>query len=54
MWIWLILTVLPLMAQEPQKPYFDFSKAGSGFYGPGREAPDPVGLTSVRNRRPWA
>lgn len=48
MWIWLILMVLPLIAQEPQKPYFDFSKAGSGFYGPGREAPDPVGLTSVR------
>lgn len=48
MWIWLILTVLPLIAQEPQKPYFDFSKAGSGFYGPGREVPDPVGLKTVR------
>jgi branched-chain amino acid transport system substrate-binding protein len=48
MWGWLILMVLPLIAQEPQKPYFDFSKAGSGFYGPGREVPDPVGLTSVR------
>jgi branched-chain amino acid transport system substrate-binding protein len=48
MWFWLILTVLPLIAQEPQKPYFDFSKAGSGFYGPGRELPDPVGLPSVR------
>jgi branched-chain amino acid transport system substrate-binding protein len=48
MWAWLILTVLPLIVQGPQKPYFDFSKAGSGFYGPGRELPDPVGLTSVR------
>jgi len=48
MWVWLILTVLPLIAQGPQQPYFDFSKAGSGFYGPGREVPDPVDLTSVR------
>jgi branched-chain amino acid transport system substrate-binding protein len=48
MWIWLVLMALPLIAQGPQKPYFDFSKAGSGFYGPGRESPDPVGLTSVR------
>ena len=48
MWVWLILTVLPLMVQGPQAPYFDFSKAGSGFYGPGRELPDPVGLKSVR------
>ena len=48
MWVWLILTVLPLIAQGPQKPYFDLCKAGSGFYGPGRELPDPVGLTSVR------
>jgi branched-chain amino acid transport system substrate-binding protein len=48
MWVWLILAVLPLMAPGPQRPYFDFSKAGSGFYGPGREAPDPVNLKSVR------
>jgi len=48
MWVWLILAGLPLLAQGPQKPYFDFSKAGTGFYGPGRELPDPVGLTSVR------
>jgi branched-chain amino acid transport system substrate-binding protein len=48
MWVWLILTVLPLIAQGPQKPYFDFSTAGSGFFGPGRELPDPVGLTSIR------
>jgi branched-chain amino acid transport system substrate-binding protein len=48
MWVWLILTMLPLMMQGAQAPYFDFSKAGSGFYGPGLELPDPVGLTSVR------
>ncbi len=48
MWVWMILAVLPLIAQGSQQPYFDFSKAGSGFYGPGREAPDPVGLISVR------
>ena len=48
MWVWLILTGLQLIAQGAQKPYFDFSKAGSGFYGAGGELPDPVGLTSVR------
>ena len=49
MWDWLVLAILPLIAPGvPQAPYFDFSKAGSGFYGPGRELPDPVGLTSVR------
>jgi len=48
MWVWLILAVLPLIAQAAQQPYFDFSKAGAGFYGPGREAPDPVDLKSVR------
>jgi len=48
MWAWLILTLLPLVVQGPQKPYFDFSTAGSGFNGPGRELPDPTGLTSVR------
>jgi branched-chain amino acid transport system substrate-binding protein len=48
MLVWLLLMVLPLVAQVPQKPYSDFSKEGSGFYGPGREVPDPVGLKSVR------
>jgi branched-chain amino acid transport system substrate-binding protein len=48
MWAWLIMAMLPLITQEPQKPYFDLSKAGAGFYGPGGEVPDPVGLTSVR------
>ncbi len=45
---WLILTVLQLVAQATQVPYFDFGKAGSGFNGPGRELPDPIGLKSVR------
>jgi len=48
MWVWLFLTVLPLIPQGMQIPYFDFSRAGSGFNGPGRELPDPVGLASVR------
>jgi branched-chain amino acid transport system substrate-binding protein len=48
MWAWLIMTVLPLIAAGQQIPYYDFNKAGSGFNGPGRELPDPVGLTSVR------
>jgi len=48
MGIWPILTVLALIAQGLQGPYSDFSKVGSGFYGPGRELPDPVGLKSIR------
>jgi branched-chain amino acid transport system substrate-binding protein len=48
MGFWLFLTLLSLIVQGPQKPYFDFSTAGSGFNGPGRELPDPEGLTSVR------
>ncbi len=48
MWAYLVLAVLPLMVQAVQKPYFDLGKDGSGFYGPGRELRDPVGLTSVR------
>ena len=48
MWGWLILTILTVMAQGAQKPYFDLSNAGSGFYGPGREAPYPVGVKTVR------
>jgi len=48
MWAWILLVILPLIAQESPKPYADFSKAGSGFYGAGREVPDPVDLKSVR------
>jgi branched-chain amino acid transport system substrate-binding protein len=29
-------------------PYRDLSRAGAGFFGPGREDPPPVGLTSIR------
>lgn len=47
MWIWLILLALQGVAPGAQAPYYDFSKAGSGFYGPGREFADPVGLKSV-------
>lgn len=45
---WLLLAILPLIAQEAPKPYADFSSKGSGFYGAGRELPDPVDLNSVR------
>ncbi len=36
------------MAQQAVKPYADFSDKGSGFYGAGRELPDPVDLKKVR------
>ncbi len=42
---WLLLAILGLTMQEP---YADFSKLGSGFYGAGREVPDPADLKSVR------
>ncbi len=45
MLIWLLLAILGSTMQEP---YADFSKLGSGFYGAGREVPDPVDLKSVR------
>jgi branched-chain amino acid transport system substrate-binding protein len=44
---WLIgLLLLPL--QQSPEPYYDFAKAGAGFYGAGREEPDPDGLEAVR------
>jgi len=44
---WLIgLLLLPL--QQPTEPYFDLAKAGAGFYGAGREEPDPERLNAVR------
>jgi branched-chain amino acid transport system substrate-binding protein len=47
---WLTLAMLPLLLaqQAPVRPYKDFTEAGSGFYGYGREVPDPEGLKSVR------
>jgi branched-chain amino acid transport system substrate-binding protein len=48
MLVWLLIAVLPLIGQESAKPYADFSNKGSGFYGAGREEPDPVDLKSVR------
>jgi branched-chain amino acid transport system substrate-binding protein len=42
-----ILTLL-LAQQAPVQPYKDFTEAGSGFYGYGREEPDPEGLESIR------
>jgi hypothetical protein len=44
---WLIgLLLLPF--QQPSQPYYDFARAGAGFYGAGREAPDPDDLDAVR------
>ncbi len=48
MWIWLLLAIFPLKTQEVPKPYADFSNKGAGFYGAGREQPDPVDLKTVR------
>ncbi len=42
---WMLLAYLALQAQQP---YFDFSKAGAGFNGPGRDLPDPTSLSSIR------
>jgi branched-chain amino acid transport system substrate-binding protein len=47
MWPLALATILALLADQPA-PYLDFSKSGAGFYGSGRELPDPVGLQSVR------
>lgn len=47
MWQWMLVVLLAFQTQT-QQPYFDFSKAGAGFYGAGRESPDPTDLTSVR------
>jgi branched-chain amino acid transport system substrate-binding protein len=44
----LILIFLLVVAGAPQAPYLDFSHAGAGFYGSGREIPEPTDLTSVR------
>jgi len=47
-WQWMLpLLLFAFQAQTQQRPYFDFSKAGAGFYGAGREVPDPV-VTTVR------
>ena len=37
-----------LIEAEGPVPYRDLSRAGAGFYGPGREDPPPQGLASVR------
>ena len=47
MWPLVLTTILALLS-DPTVPYLDFSKAGAGFYGSGRELPEPVGLKTVR------
>jgi branched-chain amino acid transport system substrate-binding protein len=43
-----LIALLLLPLQQSPQPYYDFAKAGSGFYGAGREDPDPEGLDAVR------
>ncbi len=40
--------ILLLAGTIQQAPYLEFNKAGAGFYGDGRELPEPAGLSSVR------
>jgi hypothetical protein len=47
MWLFALTTLLALLP-DLSAPYLDFSKAGAGFYGSGRELPEPEGLKSVR------
>ena len=45
-WLVGLLMMQGVGSQVP--PYQDFRKAGAGFYGDGREDPDPADLTAVR------
>ncbi len=47
MWLLTLLLLLQAAAGKTQ-PYVDFSEAGAGFYGAGRELPDPADLKTVR------
>lgn len=46
-----VLVIMSCLLLSPfswqEHPYLDFNKAGAGFYGDGRELPDPVGLKAV-------
>src|SRR3990172_7026386 len=42
----LVLSIV--LTSMSQAPYLDFSRAGAGFYGSGREVPEPADVTSVR------
>lgn len=44
-----LLALLALLAGgQTRQPYYEFSTAGAGAHGAGRETPDPVGLDTVR------
>ncbi len=45
-WLTALLMMQGAVSQEP--PYQDFKQAGAGFYGDGREDPDPANLPAVR------
>ena len=42
------LIFLLVVAGTPESPFLDFSRAGAGFYGSGREIPEPTDILSVR------
>ncbi len=44
----LTISLLLFITQQSPQPYYDFSRGGSGFYGAGREIPDPTDLKSVK------
>ncbi len=46
--VFLIAALLFPGSSGQQVPYLELDKAGAGFYGAGRDLPDPDGLTSVR------
>ncbi len=43
-----LISLFLFITQQSPQPYYDFSKGGSGFYGAGRELPDPTDLKSVK------
>lgn len=43
-----LIALLLLPLQQSPQPYYDFAEAGAGFYGAGREDPDPADLDTVR------
>jgi branched-chain amino acid transport system substrate-binding protein len=47
-WLFPLLVVLPLLSGQERRPYFDFSKAGAGFYGSGEDEAELAGLDGFR------
>ncbi len=47
-WLLALFLLFQSAAGRPATPYFDFSTAGAGFHGSGRELPEPVDVDSVK------